>query len=72
MKISVKVKPRARVEKIEKTKDGDLVVFVKAEAREGKANEAVVKALAAHFKVAKSRVRLISGARGKQKLFEIL
>lgn len=72
MKISVKVKPRARVEKVEKTKNGDLVVWVKAEAKEGKANEAVVKALAEHFGVAKSRVRLISGTRSKTKLFEIL
>lgn len=71
MKISVKVKPRAKVEKIEE-KDGSLIVFVKAEAKEGKANEAVVKALAAHFGVAKSRVRLVSGARNKTKLFEIL
>jgi len=71
MKISVKVKPRARVEKVEE-KDGGLVVFVKAEAKEGKANEAAAKALAKHFEVAKSRVRLISGARSKTKLFEIL
>lgn len=71
MKISVKVKPRARVEKVDKQKGG-LVVFVKAEAKEGKANKAVAKALAAHFEVAKSRVRLISGARSKTKLFEIL
>ncbi len=72
MKISVKVKPRAREEKVEEVKDGDLIVFVKAEAKEGKANEAVAKALAAHFGAAKSRVRLISGARSKQKIFEIL
>ena len=71
MKISVKVKPRARVEKVEE-KDGDLVVFVKAEAKEGKVNEAVAKALAAHFGAAPSRVRLISGARSKTKLFELL
>ena len=71
MKISVKVKPRAKVEKVEE-KDGDLVVFVKAEAKEGKANIAVIKALAAHFEVAKSRVRLLTGARSKTKLFEIL
>jgi len=53
-------------------KDGGLIVFVKAEAKEGKANEAVAKALAKHFGVAPSRVRLISGARSKTKLFEIL
>ena len=71
MKISVKVKPRARAEKVEE-KDGGLVVLVKAEAKEGKANIAVIKALAAHFGVAPSRVRLVSGARSKTKLFEIL
>ena len=71
MKIPVKVKPRARVEKVEE-KDGDLVVFVKAEAKEGKANEAAVKVLADYFGVAPSRVRLVSGARSKQKTFEIL
>ncbi len=72
MKISVKVKPRAREEKVEEIKDGSFIVFVKAEAKEGKANNAVVKALAEHFGVAKSRVRLVSGARSKIKLFEIL
>jgi len=71
MKISVKVKPRARVEKVE-GKDGGLVLFVKAEAKEGKANAAAIKAFAAHFGVVPSRVRLISGARSKIKLFEIL
>lgn len=72
MKISVKVKPRAKVEKIEKTKDSGLVISVKAEAKEGKANKAAIKALAVHFGVAQSRIRLISGKRSKTKLFEIL
>ena len=71
MKISVKVKPRARVEKVEE-KDGSLIVSVKAETKEGKANIAVIKALAAHFGVAPSRVRLLTGARSKTKFFEIL
>ena len=71
MKIPVKVKPRARVEKVEE-KDGSLIVSVKAETKEGKANIAVIKALAAHFGVAPSRVRLVSGARRKTKFFEIL
>ncbi|TAN57987.1 DUF167 domain-containing protein [Patescibacteria group bacterium] len=71
MKLSLRVKPRAKVEKVEE-KDGGLIVFVKAEAKEGKANKAVTKALAEHFGVTPSRVRLISGARSKTKLFEIL
>ena len=71
MKISAIVKPRARVEKVEE-KDGSLIVSVKAETKEGKANIAVIKALAAHFGVAPSRVRLVSGARSKTKLFELL
>ncbi|MEK7130495.1 MAG: DUF167 domain-containing protein [Patescibacteria group bacterium] len=71
MKTSVKVRPRAKEEKIEEVKNGGLIISVKAEAKEGKANEAAVKALAKHFGVVQSRVRLISGARGKQKIFEI-
>ncbi|MBI5299369.1 MAG: DUF167 domain-containing protein [Deltaproteobacteria bacterium] len=42
MRIKVIVKPSAKREAIEKTADGDYRVFVKAPAREGKANEAVI------------------------------
>lgn len=71
MKISAKVKPHAKEEKVEEI-NGIFAVSVKAEAKEGKANAAAAKALAAHFDIALSRVRLVAGARSKTKIFEIL
>ena len=44
-----------------------LKVRLAARAVDGKANEALIEFLAAHFKVAKSRVRIASGVRSRQK-----
>ena len=48
-----------------------LVVRTHARAHDGEANKAVVKLLAKHFGVAKSCVRIISGATSKHKTIEI-
>jgi len=44
---------------------------VKAPAKEGRANWAVARALAEYFKIAPSRVELVSGFSSKEKVFEI-
>lgn len=79
MRISVKVKPGAKIEKVEKIseqllseKEADFKVWVKEPAKEGKANKAVIKALAKYFGVSKSAVNIISGAAAKQKIVEII
>ncbi len=46
-------------------------VSVTASPVEGKANDAVVRALAEYFDIARSQVRLVAGAVSKQKIFEI-
>jgi uncharacterized protein YggU (UPF0235/DUF167 family) len=46
-------------------------VAVKAAPIEGKANEAIMKVLAKHFKIAPSKIRLISGEKSKIKRFEL-
>ncbi len=71
MRIFVKVKSNAKKPSMEFLGEGTYVVAVKEPAIEGKANEAVVKAVAAHFKVARSRVRLISGISSKSKVLEV-
>ncbi|MFA5338687.1 MAG: DUF167 domain-containing protein [Candidatus Omnitrophota bacterium] len=71
MKISVKVKAGSSREKVEKTGGSDYSVWVRAKPADGKANEAVIKALAGHFDIAKSKVNLIKGHTSKQKIFEI-
>jgi len=71
MRIKIIVKPNAKREAIEKTADGDYRVFVKAPAREGRANEAVIKVLAAHFKVPRSSIEILTGLSSKAKWVEI-
>ena len=72
MKIFVTAKPGAKEEKVEATDSTHFVVRVKAPAKDGRANWAVERALAAHFGIAPSRVRLVSGAASRQKVFDIV
>ena len=71
MKITAQIKVRAKVEKVE-YRDGKYLVSVKVEPTDGKANVAVVKALARHFKTTLSRVNIVSGFTSKIKRIEIL
>lgn len=71
MKIIVTVKPNAKEEKTVPQADGSFVVSLKAPSREGKANARLPKVLAAHFDVAPSCVRIVSGASSRKKIVEI-
>lgn len=71
MKIVVQVKTNSKVEKVEKIDNQNYKVWVKAPAKEGKANMAVVKILAKHFGVAKSNIEIISGLKAKKKMIKI-
>ena len=71
MKISVTVKPGAKQTQVVQTGPGEYSVRVQAPAREGKANEAVIAALAEHFSVPKSRIRIAHGLGGRKKIVEI-
>lgn len=72
MKINVKAKPNAREEKVEKIDENDFVVSVKEKPEKGKANEAIRNALAIYFKIASSRVKIVSGYSSRNKIVEIL
>ena len=72
MKIFVKAKPNAKEELIKKIDGINFIVAVKEPPIKGKANKAIVRALAEYFSVAPSAVRLVSGFSAKQKIFEIL
>ena len=56
---------------VEVAEDGSLTVYVRERAIEGKATEAVTRALAAHLGVPKSRLTLARGARARDKLFRL-
>lgn len=71
MKITVKVKPNSRHEKVEYGADGIYLVQVNTPPIEGRANFRAQELLATYFKVAKSSVILLKGGKSKIKLFEI-
>lgn len=71
MKIEVRVKPGARQPEVEKQADGSFLVKVKERATEGRANEAVVEALAEYFDVPKSRVAILRGHKSRIKIIEL-
>ncbi len=71
MKINVIAHPNSKKPRVEKDLLETLHVYVNQPPLEGKANNAVRKALAKHFEVKKSSVILISGEKSKNKLFEI-
>mgnify|MGYP001558942301 CR=1 FL=1 len=80
MKVFVTAKPNAKEEFIEQVDrhatsmegvGGHFIVAVKEPPVAGRANAAIARALARHFGVAPSRVRLVSGFSAKQKVFEV-
>ena len=83
MRIIVKAKTRAKEDKVERLEQPALdfgpvlpkLVAYKVSVKEapvgGKANEAIIEALAEYFDTAKSNIALVSGASSKQKIFEI-
>lgn len=71
MKIRVRVSPNSGTDEI--GGEGDtLVARVKEPPKEGRANRAVMKLLAKHFNVSESKVRIRSGVKSQNKVFEIL
>ncbi len=78
MRIRVKAKPAAKHTEVREENagliDGEryFVVSVTEPPREGRANRAIVDALAEYFKVPPSRVRIVSGFTSKEKIVEIL
>ena len=71
MQLLVEVKPNSKQESVEKITDLVYKVRVRAPAREGKANEAVIKALAEHFRVAKGLIKLKTGKSSRTKVITI-
>ena len=72
MRIIVTVIPRARRPYVEPLEDGGLRVAVTAPPHEGRANAAVIAALAEHFHIPRSRVRILRGGTSRRKVVEII
>jgi uncharacterized protein (TIGR00251 family) len=69
--LRVNVKPNSRVTALEEQADGSWLARVKAPPVDGRANEALVELVAAHFGLRKAEVVIRSGASGRSKFVQI-
>ena len=69
--LEVRVQPRAKRDALEAVERQSLKSYVTAPPEGGKANDALVALLAKALGVAKSRVRIVRGHRGRKKLVSI-
>lgn len=67
MVMLIKVKPNSKQPGLEQLPDGSWVAKVAAPPVDGKANDALIRLIADHFGVAKSRVTIQTGASARLK-----
>ena len=70
-KLSVKVKPGSRQQKIKIGEDGVMTVWLKSPPVDGKANAELIKVLATRYHVSKSQVCIRGGGKSRLKRIEI-
>lgn len=70
-RLALRVTPGARAEGVE-IGESAVVVKVRAKPKDGEANEAVLKMLADALGVATSRLRMLRGATGRDKLVQLI
>ena len=68
--INIKVIPNARKNEVIEEVDS-IKVKVNSPAIEGRANKAVIKVLADHFKVKKSQISIVKGEKNRNKRIQI-
>ena len=69
-RLALRVTPVARVESVE-LGEGKLLMKVRVKPEDGKANAAVLELLAAALGIATSRLRMLRGATGRDKLVQL-
>ena len=72
MKISVKVNPRSSKNEIIEMPDKSFKVKLTAAPVEGEANNALIALLSKHFGVAKNKIKIKTGQKGRNKIIEII
>jgi len=71
MKIFLKVKLKASQAKVVKIDKTHYQVYVTQPPEKGKANKQIIKLLADYFNVSLSKINIIAGEKGREKVVEI-
>ncbi len=72
MLIRVKVFPGSKKEEVIEKSENSFEVKIREKPERGEANKRLILVLASHFKVPKSKIRLIKGFKQRTKIFEIV
>ncbi len=72
MRLTVRAKPGAHEERVTKTAPDEYEVAVRERPEKGRANRAVLDALARHLRVAPSRLRIVMGHTARTKVVEVV
>lgn len=72
MRIYAQAKPKSKREYIKKIDDTHYTVAVKESPVSGKANQAIIKALAEYFDKPPSQIHILFGEKSKQKVIQIV
>ena len=72
MKLKVRVIPNAKKSEFTGCRDGEWVLRLNAPPVEGKANKAALEFIAKTLGLSRSSVSLLSGEKGRHKIFEIV
>ncbi len=68
MNIQVTVKLHSKqAPKIVEISPGELIVHINAKPHDGEANQELIKLLAKHFRVPKTQIQIVSGAKSRKK-----
>ena len=71
MLITVNAKPKKKKEYVEQVSPTRYIVAVKEPAEQGRANQAIIEALAEYFDIPQSEITLISGQTSKLKTLDV-
>ena len=71
-KVYVKVVPGSKIEQVQESTVGDLKVWVRAKAEDGKANLALISLISSLYKIPKTSIRIVSGQKSRKKIIEII
>ena len=66
----ITVKSGSSREKIIEMTPGELTVYLRAKPHDGEANDALIKILSKYFKVPKTTINIIRGAKSHKKIIE--
>jgi len=71
MRITIKVIPRSKKNRVVEAGEGRFRVYLTAPPVEGKANKALIECLADHFGVKRRQVRIVLGQKNREKVVEV-